>query len=107
MLQPLPQPQLSPAARHDRPLLVVGSCAASLTTELARSGGSVIAFLCDEDALAWLDEETPWGAVFVTPPDPTIAVELYERGVPMLVCGRREGDRDRDRIMHNLSALGN
>ena len=104
MLQPLSQ--LPPAVRHDRPLLVVGSWAASLTTELARSGGSVIAFLCDEDALAWLDEETPWGAVFVEPPDATIAHELWARGVPLLVCGRRAGHIDRDRVMCALRALG-
>jgi len=103
MLQPLPQ--LPPAARHERPLLVVGSCAASLTDELARSGGSIIAFQCEEDALAWMDEETPWGAVFVVPPDAAIAVELCERGVPMLVCGRGDGVGDQEQIMRALHAL--
>jgi hypothetical protein len=63
-----------------------------MTDELAWSGGSLIRFLTDEDALAWLEEETPQAALFLEPPGVAIAGELRDRHVPILVCGD-EGDR--------------
>jgi len=93
-----------PPARTDRPLLVVGPGEVPLIEALAGEGERVMQFLCDEDALAWLDEETPACALFLAPPTPEIAGALFDRSVPLLVWDARDPG-DRRRILRTLRAL--
>ncbi|KAA2235556.1 hypothetical protein [Salinarimonas soli] len=97
--------QIPSAARQRRPLLVVGSCTALPAEALARPGGHVIEFVSDVDACAWLEEETPYAALFLGMPGSEIVRELSERGVPMLVCGAGLEAGGSDRVRKALRAL--
>ncbi len=97
--------EILPPACERRPFLVIGSCPAYLTEALAQAGGHVMQFLCAEDALLWLDEETPRAALVVSPLEPALVEELFARAVPMVACATPDRNEAR-RLAQAMRILG-